>query len=85
MSDSELLDKVYNWAMSYSDRVLPRDADRRFYDEAVDEVLAILDAREAWRAGAVDGPAWHAARRARREALARLHDALGVSDILKVL
>lgn len=46
MSDSELLDKVYDWAMSYSDRVLPRDADRRFYDEAVDEVLAILDARE---------------------------------------
>lgn len=45
MSDSELLDKVYDWAMSYSDRVLPRDADRRFYDEAVDEVLVILDDR----------------------------------------
>lgn len=48
-------------------------------------IIAEYDAREAWRAGAADGPAWHAARRARRDALARLHDALGVSDILKVL
>ena len=39
MSDSEILDRVYNWAASYEDRVPPRDADRRFYDEAVDEVL----------------------------------------------
>jgi len=42
MNDSVILDKVYDWAMAYEDRVLPRDADRRFYDEAVDEVLAIL-------------------------------------------
>lgn len=45
MTDAEILDKVYDWAMAYEDRVLPRDADRRFYDEAVDEVLAILAAR----------------------------------------
>lgn len=48
-------------------------------------IIAEYDAREAWRAGAVGGPAWHAARRSRREALAKLHDALGVSDMLKVL
>ena len=42
MTDAEILDKVYDWAMAYEDRVSPRDADRRFYDEAVDEVLAIL-------------------------------------------
>ena len=42
MSDSEILDKVHNWAMSYKERPFPSDADRRFYGEAVDEVLAIL-------------------------------------------
>lgn len=53
MSDSDILDALYDWAAGYAERKTPCDCDRRLYSDAIDDALAIMAPR-VWEGA--DGP-----------------------------
>lgn len=48
-------------------------------------IIAESEVHDRWRAGSADGAEWHAARKARRDALARVHEVLGVTELVAKL